>query len=101
MKLQEIANRIQEHLRRFEADPVINQPDHKGHVQRLTPYFQAGAWMAGSGVKVTYVRFQGSSFLKKFEAEGYLAWLESGNIGKHWLYLRKQAEAVNVEGAEV
>lgn len=81
--LAEIARRIDAHLKRFEADPVINAPDP---VYRTKPYYCAGA-QSGAGAKrvlVYYVTYQGGRRLTRAEAETYLAWLDAGNVGRHW-----------------
>jgi hypothetical protein len=31
-----------------------------------------------------YISHQGECFLKRAEAEKYLAWLDAGNVGKHY-----------------
>lgn len=89
VKLAEIAERITAHLKRFEADPVINagrifrdgewtpSPTARG------PFWQARSWPAGRFVSVCYVNYQGHSNLTRREAEEYLAWLDAGNVGKH------------------
>ena len=89
MKLKDIASRIRAHLRRFEADPKINttRPEPYGGV----PYFGAGAYSAGRFVYVKYINYQGSSYLTKDEATRYLAWLDAGNIGRHYEAFREAA----------
>ena len=62
MKLDEIAKRILAHLKRFEADPVINARDRK---YGTTPYYCSMASRAGSRVAVCYVIYQGASNLTK------------------------------------
>lgn len=87
MKLKEIASRINAHLKRFEADPEINKntkPDRSG----LSDYYHAGSGASGSRVFVTYIIYQGSSSLKKADAEKYLAWLDDGNVGRHYSVTR-------------
>lgn len=81
MKLQEIANRIKDHLKRFEADKSINATKDD---RSICPYYNAWATSAGRYVRITYVSFQGSSSLTKSEAEKYLQWLDAGNVGKHY-----------------
>jgi hypothetical protein len=81
MKLTEIANRIRDHLHRFERDPNINVQTKK---TRLHPYYCAGAYAAGRFVYVCYVSFQGYANLTKEQAESYLTWLDCGNVGQHW-----------------
>ena len=85
MKLAEIADRINAHLQRFEADPQINKAIHT-----LKPYFWAGAGVAGRFVRVGYISFQGGSSLSKADAERYLAWLDAGNVGRHFEAFRHE-----------
>ena len=83
---KDIAARIDAHLRRFEADKVINKPDEKYGTCR---YYHAGAWANAGWVNVKYVSYQGVTSLKKADAEKYLAWLDAGNVGRHWEALRE------------
>lgn len=80
MKLDEIAAKIAAHLKRWEKDPEINKRKESG----LTPYYHPWAMRAGSKVGITYVSFQGQSYLSKAEAAAYLAWIEAGNVGTHY-----------------
>jgi hypothetical protein len=92
MKLDEIAKRINAHLKRFESDPVINadkvHTNLRGQESRLKPYYCAGAAASGRYVFVMYVAYQGEIHLTKDEALRYLAWLDAGNVGKHWEALK-------------
>jgi hypothetical protein len=81
--LTEIANRIFEHLRRFEADPKINRVEEGMH-----PYFRAGSRRIGSRVVVNYISYQGHHGLTRADAERYLAKLDAGFVGRHWEALR-------------
>jgi hypothetical protein len=81
MKLGEIAERIGAHLKRFEADPVINAPDRPNGVRK---YFGAWARQAGSRLMVMYISYQGWQSLTKDDAIRYLAWLDAGFVGKHY-----------------
>lgn len=83
-KLKEIASRINAHLKRFEADPVINAGYIDARRKGLHPYYLAGAWSSGNRAYVSYVNYQGSSSLTKADAIAYLAWLDAGNVGTHW-----------------
>ena len=87
MKLKDIASRIRAHLRRFEDDPKINttKPQPYGGV----PYFWVNAYAAGRFVYVTYISYQGNSHLTKDEATRYLAWLDAGNVGRHFEAFRE------------
>lgn len=80
---KEVGALINAHLKRFEADPEINQysDDRKG---RLHPYWNASASARGGRVFVVYISYQGSTSLTLAEAEAYLAWLDAGNEGRHF-----------------
>ena len=41
---------------------------------------------------MTYVSYQGEASLKKAEAEAYLAWLDAGNVGRHYEQQRSAKE---------
>ena len=85
MTLTEIAKRISVHLHRFEEDPAINNfGDALREQDKLKPYWLSRAFQAGRYVGVIYVDYQGASNLTKAQAEKYLAWLDAGNVGKHW-----------------
>ena len=78
MTLQQIANGINSHLVRFEADPTINTL--LGGCKR---YFHAYAYASGRYVGVCYVSYQGTTWLSKADATAYLAALEDGHVGTH------------------
>lgn len=81
--LFDIAKRIDMYLKRFERDPIINEntkPDRSG----LSLYFCACSGASGRYVWVKYIAYQGSSHLTREQAVTYLAWLDAGNVGKHW-----------------
>lgn len=92
MKLTEIAERIDAHLRRMERDPAINiRRDYNKSTWRwevsesgIATYYGANARRSGSRVRVVYVSYQGASTLKRDEAAAYLAWLDAGNNGTHY-----------------
>lgn len=88
LKMAEIAQRINAHLKRFQTDPVINAGYTDERRKGLHPYYQVGAGYSGNRVFVTYVGYQGQDGLTKAEALAYLAWLDAGNIGKHYEALR-------------
>ena len=80
-KLAEIAERIAAHLRRFEASPAINAPRDG---RRINAYHNPSAFVRGSRIGVGYVSFQSETCLTKPEALAYLAWLDAGNVGRHF-----------------
>ncbi len=82
-KLDEIAARINTHLRCFEADPKINKNTKRDRTG-LSDYYNAGSSASGSRVFVTYISYQGRTSLTKKLALLYLAWLDAGNVGRHW-----------------
>lgn len=81
--VKEIGERIDAHLKRFEADPKINI-DLSEHGTGLHTYYRAGAAGSRARVYISYVAYQGHTALKKPEAYEYLRWLDAGNVGKHW-----------------
>jgi len=85
-KLADLARHIDGYLQKFEADKKINKP-HNGKDGGTTPYWRAGACVAGRYVSVQYVSYQGQSNLTKEQARIYLDWLHAGNVGKHWTAL--------------
>lgn len=87
--VKELAEKIREHLARFEADPVINAErffEHNGERKsKGIPFFHANAYYPGGPrIGVVYVSYQGSTNLTRDEAEAYLAWLDAGNVGTHF-----------------
>ena len=78
MRLTDIAEKIDTHLKRFEASKKINKLDKKHNTQ---PYYNAGAYQGGNKVRVKYISYQGGTMLDKTEALRYLAWLDAGNVG--------------------
>lgn len=83
MKLTEIANRISVHLARFEADKKINKLTNG-----TSPYYHSHAYRGGKFVCVRYVLYQCTSSLTREQALAYLAWLDDGNVGKHFKFLQ-------------
>lgn len=86
MTAKEIAARIDAYLDRFERDPKINKCDKKYGTR---DFYFAGAHASGGWIHVTYITYQGGDNLRKSDAERYLAWLDAGNIGRHWEALRE------------
>ncbi len=84
MKLERIAEKIHEHLKRMEADKEINQRSD-GHVV----YYHANSWASGNRVFVKSICYQHGKSLKKEEALGYLEWLDAGNNGTVYRYLNE------------
>jgi hypothetical protein len=85
-KLKEIAERINAHLKRIEADPELNQYKNATHRQmKLKPYWNSCAWYGhGTRMGIRYISYQGNQTLTKADALEYLAWLDAGNNGKHY-----------------
>lgn len=93
---RQLGRKIDAHLKRFEQSPSINMgrrldeskkwvSDPKGH----RPYYGAGARGDRHRVWVSYVTYQGGSHLSIEDAEKYLAWLDAGNVGRHFQALRE------------
>mgnify|MGYP001562938722 CR=1 FL=1 len=78
--LTEIAERINTHLARIEANPKLNnfKPGVGGDL------FKSHARRGGRFVRVKYKSYWTTSSLARVEALAYLAWLDAGNVGMHY-----------------
>src|SRR4051812_5757691 len=86
---KEIADRINAHLKRFEASKKINAENARGH----HPYYHAGAGESSGKVQVVYVGYQGETSLNRVQAGWYLELLDRGFVGRHFEAFRKFGEA--------
>ena len=110
LPLKTIATRIRIHLERIEALPkalenhgaesVVHPPNvpycTKG-AKSAPLFYRPGAWVAGGWVNVRYVSYQLTYSFRRADAEAYLAWLDAGNVGKHYVSieaLRRENEKV-------
>ena len=84
---KEIATRICAHLKRFEADPIINKKRFVDGESIGFPYYHASAWESGRWIGIKYVEYQNEQYLTKSEAEEYLNRLDAGKYGQ--LKMRK------------
>lgn len=74
--LSEIADRIDEYLNRFERSG-----DAKNDGILLV---ETSSWASGRWVYIQYSRYKAIVYLSRTEAQKYLAWLDAGNVGKHF-----------------
>lgn len=81
LSTKDIAARIDAHLKRWEADPVINIGLGTRGTQK---YWNAGAWLSGGWVKLHYVSYQHTSSLRRTDALKYLQAIEGGFVGSHY-----------------
>ena len=81
--LSEVAEAISKHLSRFETDSSINTRLGRGG-EALRRFYGSGSYASGRFVYVSYISYQGASFLTRVEAEKYLSWLDAGNVGRHY-----------------
>lgn len=81
-KLKEVADRINEYLKRFAEDPTINVRP----TPNMTPPYHRPlcVYWGGARVRLKYVSYHGEFNLTKAEAVAYLQWLDAGNVGKHF-----------------
>ena len=79
MKTTEVAQRIDAHLKRFEADPVINFARSVAK-----PYDRAFAHVSGGWVRIRYAFYWDTHSLCKADAERYLVWLDAGGVGRYF-----------------
>lgn len=90
MTLKEIAEKISAHLARWERDPKVNPRDPYTTMKPgMVHLYSSGAFPAGNRVAIRYVSYQHLSKLKKADAEAYLAWIDAGNIGRHYEWRRR------------
>jgi hypothetical protein len=93
-----LGKKIDAHLRRIEGDLALNPPkrfDATSKAWVLDPagmraYYGARARGDRYRVWVIYVSFQGGSYMSIEDAETYLAWLDAGNVGRHFEALRER-----------
>ena len=93
---RELAEKIDVYLKRFERSATLNPgkrydkarqawvPDAMG----VRDFYGAHAWGDRHRVGIKYVSYQGGSHLSTDEATLYLAWLEAGNVGRHYQALK-------------
>lgn len=91
-----LGQKINEHLQRIENDPVLNPsrrldkeqnkwvPDERG-VRR---FYGARAKGDRHRVWVIYINYQEGSYMSIEDAMAYLAWLDAGNVGRHFETLK-------------
>ena len=91
-----IAQKINAHLQRIEHDKALNPgerfdkdqktwvPDEMG----VRSYYGARSRGDRHRVWIIYVTYQGGSYVSIEDAEKYLAWLDAGNVGRHFEALR-------------
>lgn len=87
--LRELADRIDVHLKRFEADRNDINRSEDGTSWGLRPFYYASASPIGRYVSIHYVTYQGNTCISRDDAIRYLAKLDSGFAGRHWEALRK------------
>ena len=83
LKLTEIAARIDAHLKRFEDQ------EHRLRIGDRE-WYHSSCEVYGTRLKLHYMttrELTGFS-VKKSDAITYLAWLDAGNVGKHWEVLK-------------
>ena len=69
------------------ADPKVADrewTDGQGKTRSSVLYWNPTSYRGGSRVMVKYVAYQYQSSLTRDEAERYLAWLNAGNVGRHY-----------------
>ena len=86
VRLKDIAERINAHLKRLEADASWNKKDERG----LSKLWNSHACASGNRVFCTYVSYQGDCSLTKSDAMKYLEKLDAGYKGRHYEALRDE-----------
>lgn len=93
-----LGQKIAAHLRRIEGDLALNPPRRFDDASKawvldaagMSAYYGARARGDRYRVWVIYVSFQGGSYMSIEDAETYLAWLDAGNVGRHFEALRER-----------
>lgn len=91
--LTETAKAIDAHLERFARTPEIatrKMTDGKGVERVVSLFWNPICYRGGPRAKIRYVSYQYESSLTKAEAERYLAWLNAGNVGRHYEALKAE-----------
>ena len=89
MKLREIGEKIDAHLKRIEADPELNP---KVTIGRVTGprFWKAVAFQSGNRIYLVYKGYQPGTTVTKAEALAYLEKLDAGEVGRHFELLREE-----------
>jgi len=95
---REIAQKINAHLQRFEKSPKLNPGERydqktkkwKRDPSGLRNYYGAHARGDRHRVWIVYITYQGGRHLSIEDAQKYLAWLDAGNVGRHYEALREK-----------
>ena len=82
MKMKELGDRIEAHLKRFESDPAINVVNLES---RSRDYYYAYTVSGRKYIRIRYILYHPEYTLTREEAEAYLAWLDAGNVGQHYV----------------
>ena len=91
-----LAQKINAHLQRIEHDQALNpgrrfDKDQKTWVldeSGVRSFYGARSMGDRYRVWIIYVTYQGGSYMSIEDAEKYLAWLDAGNVGRHFEALR-------------
>ena len=91
-----LGQKINAHLQRIEHDKVLNPSKRYDNVQKtwvpdergVSSFYEARARGDRHRVWIIYVTYQNGSYLSVEDAETYLAWLDAGNVGRHFAALR-------------
>ena len=93
LKLLKVAEQIETHLRRFASDPNLRRDgayrDAQGRWQKGRSLFKPEVHLGENGnwVTIYYTAFRdGGRRMTPQRAREYLAWLDAGNVGPHWIF---------------
>lgn len=71
LDLRALATALNAYLKRFERDGLLNL------------YNSGCYYMGGARLRITYRSYEGGTTLSREKGSRYLAWLESGKVGRH------------------
>lgn len=91
LKLTEIADRINNHLRGFELAERgrVKKLDELSRRKHSYSYYHTGASRSGNRIHVCYINYQGGQSLTRAEALHYLQGLDNGYEGRHFEFFRE------------
>jgi hypothetical protein len=93
-----LAQKINAHLQRIEHDKALNPGKRFDKIMKewvldemgVRAFYGARAAGDRHRVWIIYITYQGGSYVPIEDAETYLAWLDAGNVGRHFEAIRKK-----------
>jgi hypothetical protein len=84
--MAELAAAINAYILEMQTADEATKPTGFGAAK----FYHGGARAVGAYVAICYISYQNTSNVPRADAEYYLAWLDIGKRGKHWVALRER-----------